>query len=355
MVRKTTEPDAGQPGTNQNRVQPLFPTRRAIVGGAVIAGAVWVLSYRPSPDPNWTRLVGKAIWSPRDGAALLLQNDRVWLFGGSPSNEILDLGDVWSTVDGIDWRREVDQAAWTPSANAMSVAFGGRMWRMGGFVKRENRFLPISEIWASADGRNWTLASSKPDWEARGGGALVVHNEKLWLLGGTRHPHNEGDQPLWNDVWSTENGIDWKEITSNAPWKPRAFHSAIAHNDRLWILGGGHWGKSATYYRDVWSSFDGIKWEQHSKQAEWTDQPRGGSSTIWYSADGSKWYPYLAARSWPARMAHCSVVFDGRLWVLAGSNGDYFNDVWTLRVGREDLEGRNLTRAVKWLYTTFGR
>jgi hypothetical protein len=110
----------------------------------MIAGVVWALSYRPAPDPPWTRLTGKASWSPRDGAAILFHNDRVWVFGGSASKEPLDLGDGWSTVDGIDWRMETDRAAWTPSAK--DVAFAGRMWRMGGFVKRQNRFLPISEI-----------------------------------------------------------------------------------------------------------------------------------------------------------------------------------------------------------------
>ena len=373
MARKTAEPDVGQPGANLSLVQPAFPTRRAIVGGAMIAAVVWALSYRPAPDPPWTRLTGKASWSPRDGAALLFHNNRLWVFGGS--KEILDLGDGWSTVDGIDWRKEIDRAAWTPSALSMSVAFAGRMWRMGGFVEKENRSSPISEIWASVDGRNWTLATAKPAWEARGGGALVVHNEKLWLLGGTRHPDNEGDQPTLSDVWSTENGVDWTRIVLNAPWKPRAFHTAVAHDGKLWIMGGGHWGKKPLAYRDVWCSFDGINWEQRANEAAWPGRiwataasyrgllwimggfitkPRGSANDIWYSADGSNWYPYLASKVWPPRSAHSTVEFNGQLWVLAGSNGDYFNDVWTLKVGRDDVvPGSAVARAEKWLYRSF--
>src|SRR2546421_7305710 len=152
MDRKTAEPEAR--GASRNVAQSAFPTRRAIVGGAVIGVAAWTLSYRPSPDPPWTRLTGKAPWSPRDGAAVLFHNDRIWVLGGSPSSEVLDSGDSWSSIDGIDWRKETDRVAWTPSVSSMSVAFAGRMWRMGGFVKQENRFLPIGEIWASADGRN---------------------------------------------------------------------------------------------------------------------------------------------------------------------------------------------------------
>ena len=367
-----TKSHFGQTGRNLSLIQPVFPTRRAILGGAVITGVVWAFSYRPALDPPWTRLTGKASWFPRDGAAILFHNDRLWMFGGSASNEVLDLGDSWSTVDGIDWHKEIDRAAWTRSVSSMSVVFAGRIWRMGGFVKRENRFLPISEIWASEDGRNWTLATAQPAWEARGGGALAVHNEKLWLLGGTRHPENEGDQTTLSDVWSTENGVDWTRIVLNASWKPRAFHTAVAHDGQLWIMGGGHWGKKPLAYRDVWSSFDGINWEQRANEAAWPGRiwaaaasyrgllwimggfrtkPRGSANDIWYSEDGRDWNPYLASKVWPPRSAHSTVEFNGQLLVLAGSDGDYFNDVWALKLnGADAVSDTAMARAIRWLY-----
>ena len=71
--------------------------------------------------------------------------------------------------------------------------------------------------------------------------------------------------------------------------------------------------------------------------------------------DGSDWYPYLAAKPWPPRRAaHSSIVFNDQLLVLAGSDGDYFNDVWALKIGRDELfRGSSLTSAKKWLYMTF--
>jgi hypothetical protein len=305
----------------------------------------------------------------------VFHNDRLWMFGGSASNEILDLGDCWSTGDGVNWREETDRAAWTSSASSMSVAFAGRMWRMGGFVKDGSRSLPISEIWESADGRSWTLATANPAWEARGGGALVVHNEKLWLLGGTRHPQNEGDQPTLNDVWYTKNGVDWTPVVPNAPWNPRAFHSAVAHDGQLWIMGGGHWGKNPLFYHDVWRSFDGVNWEECSSGAAWRERiwataasydgllwvmggfiskPRGGANDIWYSTDGSNWYPYLPSKLWSPRLAHSAVEFNGQLLILAGSNGDYFNDVWALKLnGFNAISGSPLARVVRWFYKVF--
>ena len=82
--------------------------------------------------------------------------------------------------------------------------------------------------------------------------------------------------------------------------------------------------------------------------------PRGGANDVWYSDDGSDWYPYLAAKPWPSRMAHSSIVFNDQLLVLAGSDGDYFNDVWALKIRRDEVfPGSGLTRAKKWLYETF--
>jgi hypothetical protein len=371
------DPSTGQSGTYVNRIDSTFPTRRAVVGGAVIAGTVWALSYRPAPDPPWYLIKASATWLPRDGAGFHEHNGRLWLFGGSALHQGLDLGDCWSTHDGIDWRKEIDRAAWTPSANSMSVAFAGRMWRMGGFIEKESSPFPIGEIWASADGRNWTLATANPPWEARGGGALVVYDGKLWLLGGTRHPRNEGDQPTLSDVWSTENGLDWTRVVLNAPWKPRAFHTAVAHDGRLWVMGGGHWGKSPSAYRDVWSTTDGIHWEERSSEAAWPariwataasydgllwimggfiNKTRSCTNDIWYSTDGSDWYPYLASKVWSPRSAHSTVEFNGQLWVLAGSNGDYFNDVWVLKADGNDLrQGSAMVRAAKWLYKAFTR
>jgi hypothetical protein len=365
---EVTEPRIISLEADASRVDPPFPTRRAILGGGVISAVVWALSYRPAPDPGWSALKTASKWLPRDNAAFLGHNGRLWLFGGS--NQVSDLGDSWSTVDGIDWRKESDRAAWTPAAQSMSVAFAGRLWRMGGFVKEENSFTPISEIWSSLDGRNWTLVTAEPGWEARGGGVLVVHDKKLWLLGGTRHPRNEGDDRTLNDVWSTENGFNWTRIVSNAPWKPRAFHAAIAHNGRLWIIGGGYWAKRPLLFGDVWSSQDGIEWKEHATEAAWSgrlwltaasytgllwimggciSKPRGATNDIWYSADGNNWYPYLVSKVWSPRMAHSTIVFNGQLWVLAGSDGDYFNDVWSLRLGEDWHPNSFMARAVKWL------
>jgi hypothetical protein len=65
---------------------------------------------------------------------------------------------------------------------------------------------------------------------------------------------------------------------------------------------------------------------------------RNGSNDIWYSKDGRTWYPYLAEKMWSPRLAHSALSYSDRLWILAGSNYDYFNDVWALALNA-DWEG----------------
>ncbi|WP_292610129.1 hypothetical protein, partial [Nitrobacter sp. 62-13] len=184
--------------------RPAFPTRRALIGAGAISGIVWTLSYRPAPDPAWIPVKSASPWSARDGAGLIVYNNRLWLTGGS-APKVIDLGDSWSTSDGITWHKEIEQSSWTQAAQSMNVAFAGRMWRMGGFIEEETKFHPINEIWSSADGQNWALVEPSPPWRPRAGGTLVVFREKLWLLGGA----SQYDKLLFNDVWSTENGVDW--------------------------------------------------------------------------------------------------------------------------------------------------
>ena len=59
-------------------------------------------------------------------------------------------------------------------------------------------------------------------WRGRGGHQVVVHQMKLFLMGGQggniRDPY---DHPLLNDVWSSEDGVTWVQKMANAEWSPR--------------------------------------------------------------------------------------------------------------------------------------
>ncbi|MGI9624976.1 MAG: hypothetical protein ACR2PK_19270, partial [Acidimicrobiales bacterium] len=126
---------------------------------------------------------------------------------------------------------------------------------------------------------------------------------------------------FFNDVWRSEDGVVWEQVTDAAPWSPRAGLSVAAVDGWLYVLGGsqnddssiiGPDGPQRIYYNDVWRSSDGATWELVTESAPW--EPRAGSAVT---------------------------VRDGKLWLFGGEDGfvctplpdcepPYFNDVWLL-------------------------
>ena len=72
----------------------------------------------------------------------------------------------------------------------------------------------------------------------------AVFRDRLWLMGGWfngRLPDASGS----NEVWSSEDGANWKQETKAAGWSPRLGAGIVVFNDKLWILGGNE----QYYYR----------------------------------------------------------------------------------------------------------
>ena len=131
----------------------------------------------------------------------------------------------------------------------------------------------------------------------------------MWILGGTENYYFGDEKSLKNDVWSSADGKEWKQETAHAPWSPRAYHAAVVHDGKLWVIGGGNYVPEYHASNDVWCSSDGVNWEQVTEHAPWS--PR-----LWFSA----------------------VVYRDRMWVLGGwSNKPSKNwgDVWYSRDGKD--------------------
>ena len=59
-----------------------------------------------------------------------------------------------------------------------------------------------------------------------------------------------------NDVWSSEDGVHWKQETAHAPWHERLWFSTVVYRDRLWVIGG--WSNNpAANKNDAWYSQSG--------------------------------------------------------------------------------------------------
>ena len=135
-------------------------------------------------------------------------------------------------------------------------------------------------------------------------GGSAVKDGRIWILGGGTYDTPKVPQrKYFNDVWSSADGIHWKEHAKAAPWAARQYHDVAVWDGRLWVMEGYH--KDGGNRKDVWHSADGVNW---------------------YEVPNTPWAPRHAASVF---------VHDGSLWMVAGNN--MTSDVWRLqRKARSD-------------------
>ena len=216
------------------------------------------------------------------------------------------------------------------------VAFGDKLFIVGD-----------NQVWISDDGVTWE-SRPKTDWGQRYGMQFAFFRGKLWMLGGMRSWDD-----FRNDVWSSENGTEWKQVVMNAPWSKRRGHSVVVFDNRLWVIGGalssGLPDKTPTEFaNDVWSSADGVEWRLENAQTTllfesglsavaFLDQilAVSGVGQVWSSKNGKDWRQIARDLPWAGNGGSGISVFDGKIWVLGGINR---NDGWS------SIDGRQWTR-----------
>lgn len=300
---------------------------------------------------NWVKETGAAAWKPRDSQGEFVYKNQMWMLGGWNTPQTPNFLDVWKSSDGKNWTNTTTTAPWVQSDLPASLAFKNKMWIMGG------RKVPGTEcsnkVWSSADGLNWELVTSNAGWSPRLSPGFVVFKNRMWILGGTADFYKNNDTTLFNDVWSSADGKEWKLELANAPWSKRAHAQAVVFDNKIWLMGGGQRFPKAIANNDVWCSADGVHWKQVTATAQWP--PRmwfsavvyrnrmwviGGWSDenknmgdVWYSQDGANWKALNTARQWLKRHEHSAFVFKDKIWVAAGAaEPDYAlsNEVWSL-------------------------
>ncbi len=129
-------------------------------------------------------------------------------------------------------------APWKHSDLPMTVVYDDKMWLMGGWY---NGRLPgheaSHEVWSSVDGSKWTAATRIAEWSPRLAAGVLAFKGQMWILGGTESYYFGDQKSLKNDVWATSDGAHWKLVTEHAGWSPRAYHAAVVHDGKMWVMG----------------------------------------------------------------------------------------------------------------------
>ncbi|MCI0683484.1 MAG: hypothetical protein L0Y71_15375 [Gemmataceae bacterium] len=306
--------------------------------------------------PNWVKVTDHAGWQPRDSQGELVYKDRLWIFGGWFDSFKAPPRDVWSSPDGKTWKLVAKEAPWKHSDLPMTLVFKDRMWLMGGWY---NGRLPghsaSSEVWSSTDGVHWDQAAKRAGWSPRIAAGAVVFQDKMWILGGTEDYYFGDRKSLKNDVWHSADGKEWMQATANAGWSPRAYHQAVVHGGKMWVMGGGNYVPEYHALNDVWCSDDGVRWTQVIDKAAWpprlwfssvvyrdrmwvlggwSNKPSKNWGDVWHSRNGKDWQQLRSAGAWKARHEHSAFVFQDKVWIAGGHAQPLSSEVWSLHVPR---------------------
>ena len=282
---------------------------------------------------SWREDTSSANWTARELHQVVAHRGRMYLLGGvvaTGEKSTENRNDVWSSLDGKTWRQDKanNNAGWTARGGHQALVHNGRMYVLGGRDATQHR----NDVWSSADGKNWDLVTGSAGWSG-GLYRAVAHNGRMYMTGGY---NNSG-------VWSSADGSIWR-FEGNAAWGPRHLHQAVSHAGRLYVLGGIQGDSSTNRTSDVWSSLDGRIWVREKANTDvsdpgfsWSQRDRhqalsrdgflyvlGGNANglrkdVWSSSDGKSWDEETSAAGWGAREYHQAVVFPPHL-ALSGTS-----------------------------------
>ena len=152
---------------------------------------------------------------------------------------------VWRSADGVDWTEVTPVTGFPPSSSHQAVSLRGSLLVVGG-----------DNVWASADGENWSEVTGAA-FDARVNHQVAVMGGSLWMVGGDGGRGGDEGGGLGSDVWVSADGESWSVATADAGFVGRENHRLAVFGGSLWVIGG----YDGTRHRDdVWASADGENW-----------------------------------------------------------------------------------------------
>ena len=73
--------------------------------------------------------------------------------------------------------------------------------------------------------------------------------------------------PAWRR-WLVWDGKRWAHVNKGkpVPWGPRVLHYTVVHDDKVWVIGGqtipALAAEKELFHRDIWNTTDGIRWTE---------------------------------------------------------------------------------------------
>ena len=135
---------------------------------------------------------------------------------------------------------------------------------------------------------------------------VVAYKEAIYVFGG------DNGKNMLNDLirFGVKDKSWGRAFATGTPPAPRYHHSAVVHGTSMFVFGGYtgdiHSNSNLTNKNDLF--------EYNFQNGQWTEWKFIGRTPV-------------------ARSAHGAAVYDGKLWIYAGYDGNArLNDMWTIRL-----------------------
>jgi hypothetical protein len=259
-----------------------------LVGGTRTPGGRTNEVWSSTNGAEWTPVGRPSELLKMFGHSLVSYNSKLWVIFGSPGGGLGATNEVWSSLnDGVTWESVFYPVSkrYAHGSAVFDAGAGEAMWVIGGTTEST----ATKEVNSFKGGA--IISKNNPDsFTAVWAHGCVAFAGKLWTIGGIIN------DIATNEVQYSTDGATWSHTIGQFP--PRSFPVCLVLGGKIWLIGGG--GTAAL--NDVWSSADGLNWEQ-----------------------------VTAAGEFPARSYAAGYAFDGRLWITNGFTDAAYttvNDVW---------------------------
>jgi hypothetical protein len=183
--------------------------------------------WRSADGITWEQVTAAAPWDPRAGLSAAVLGEHIYVMAGSQNDDSAVIGaggpariyyqDVWRSTDGAEWELMTDAAPWEPRAGAATVVRDDLLFLFGG----EDGFtcdpLPdceppyFNDVWVTADGADWELVTEAAGWSPRPGHVCELVGNQFLCFGGFGLLANP------TDMWVSDDGAEWTELPTD-PW-----------------------------------------------------------------------------------------------------------------------------------------
>lgn len=239
----------------------------------------------------------------------------------------------FDSYDGdLEVNKLVSNDIWSKRQDFASVVYNDEIYVIGGYdvTVRGKNDCYREDVYKSADGVDWTLLTDNAPFKGRRGHRAVVLGGSIYVAGGFYSDEETGARGYKNDVWKSNDGITWEEVSIDipTPWVPRKDFGMISSNSGIYVFGGFRQldGVGPQYLDDVWK-FDGRSWTQLTDAT----MP-GGRSAFAYELVGDEIY-IQGGSFFGANQSRTGNV---------DSSVDYWDSLWKLDTKNDDAEWEHL-------------